>query len=125
MDYINYCVDNVTSRKMICVFPKQEPRMTREVQTLIKAWDAAYTSGMQLHSRARSALRRSIKLKLKYKQQIETHFSNSTIKLKVKDQVLQLLPSNNTAGFHKHLLSLSILIMCPCMLQNINNNPSA
>ena len=45
MNYINFCVTNVTRRRTVRVFPNQKPWMCREVHTLLKARDAAYRSG--------------------------------------------------------------------------------
>lgn len=53
--------------------------MTHKTQKLIKARDAAYRSGDgSAYSRARTALRRGIKLtKLEHKRRIEALFNNS------------------------------------------------
>ncbi len=80
LDYINFCVDSVTTWRQIRVFPNQKPWMTHKVRLLIKAKDAASRSGdSSRYSTARAALRKGIKYaKLDYKRRIETHFETST-----------------------------------------------
>lgn len=70
VDYINFCVDSVTSWRQIRVFPNQKPWMTHKVRLLIKARDIAFRPGdSSAYSTARAALRRGIKsTKLDYRK---------------------------------------------------------
>ncbi|KAI5615474.1 gastrula zinc finger protein XlCGF28.1-like [Silurus asotus] len=79
LDYINTCIDNVTTVKHVKCFPNQKPWMNSEVRLLLKARDAAFKSGSaEDYNRARSNLKRGIrKAKLTFKRHIEEHFHNS------------------------------------------------
>lgn len=45
LDYINICINNVTTHKLIKTFPNQKPWMNREIRLLLKARGAAFRSG--------------------------------------------------------------------------------
>lgn len=79
LDYINECVEGVTTHKTVKLFPNQKPWMNKEVRFLLKARDAAFRSGDQeAYSSARSNLRKGIsRAKLHYKKRIEEHFNSS------------------------------------------------
>ena len=80
LDYINFCVDTVTSPKQVYVAPNQKPWMTAKLKSLINARGIVYRSGdTEAYSAARAALRRGISsAKLVYKNRIEAHFHNSS-----------------------------------------------
>ena len=45
LDYINFCVDTVTSSKQVYVASNQKPWMTAKLKSLTNARDIAYRSG--------------------------------------------------------------------------------
>jgi len=45
LDYIKFCIGNVTVDKNIWVFQNQKPWITNQVRTLLRACDAAFRSG--------------------------------------------------------------------------------
>ncbi|KAK0148357.1 NLR family CARD domain-containing protein 3 [Merluccius polli] len=79
LDYIKFCIGNVTVDKNIRVFPNQKPWLTSQVRTLLKARDAAFRSGDEaLYRTSRADLKRSIKkAKADHKRKIESHLSSN------------------------------------------------
>lgn len=79
LEYICFCVDNVTSWRQHRVFPNTPPWMTHGVQQLIRARNSAFRSGDQeVYSRARAALRRGINTaKQHHRRRIEARFADS------------------------------------------------
>ena len=100
MDYINFCVNNVTRRRTVRVFPNQKPWMCREVRTLLKARDAAYRSGdAPAYSVARAALRRGIKsAKAKHRQRVEQLFHTHTNPRQVWEGIRAISDYKGTAS---------------------------
>ncbi|KAK7929457.1 hypothetical protein WMY93_005852 [Mugilogobius chulae] len=80
LDYICFCVDNVTCWRQFRVFPNTPPWMTQEVKQLIRARDTAFHSGDQeAYSAARADLRRGINTaKRHYRRRIEARFETTT-----------------------------------------------
>ncbi|KAK7893484.1 hypothetical protein WMY93_022636 [Mugilogobius chulae] len=80
LDYICFCVDNVTCWRQFRVFPNTPPWMTQEVKQLIRARDTAFHSGDQeAYSAARADLRRGINTaKRHYRSRIEARFETTT-----------------------------------------------
>ncbi|XP_061751164.1 probable RNA-directed DNA polymerase from transposon BS isoform X2 [Nerophis ophidion] len=81
LDYIQFCIGNVTVEKTIRVYPNKKPWMTSQVRTLLRAHDAAFRSGDRaLYSAARADLKRGIKkAKAHNRRCIESHlFSNNS-----------------------------------------------
>uniref|UniRef100_A0A3B3D318 Reverse transcriptase domain-containing protein n=1 Tax=Oryzias melastigma TaxID=30732 RepID=A0A3B3D318_ORYME len=79
LDYIQFCIGNVTVDKTIRVFPNQKPWMTSQVRTLLRARDTAFRSGDRaLYSAARADLRRGIKkAKADHRMRIESNLSSN------------------------------------------------
>ena len=77
--YITACVNTVNVDKEVTVFPNQKPWINKEVQTSLKARDAAYRSGDTVrNSSARADLKRAIReAKQDYKKKIEDHFTHN------------------------------------------------
>ncbi|KAF7667660.1 hypothetical protein LDENG_00052230 [Lucifuga dentata] len=77
--YISKCTDDVTTSKTIITRANQKPWFTAEVQTLVKARDAAFKSGdREALSKIRAGLSQAIRAaKCNYDQKIHGHFSNS------------------------------------------------
>ena len=81
LEYIKYCMDNVTVDKRVRVYPNTKPWMTREVKGLLNERNRAYRAGDQgLLSAARANLKRGIrKAKAEHRSKIEDHLqSNNT-----------------------------------------------
>ena len=80
LDYICFCVDNVTTWRQSRVYPNTPPWMTHGVQQLLRARNSAFRSGDQeAYSRARTALRRGIKsAKQHHRRRIEARFADTT-----------------------------------------------
>lgn len=77
LDYIRFCMGNVTVDKNIRVFPNQKPWMNSQVRTLLRACDAAFRSGNRaLYNIACADLKEESK-KVDYKRRIESHLSSS------------------------------------------------
>ncbi|XP_072769008.1 uncharacterized protein [Nerophis lumbriciformis] len=78
LDYIKFCIGNVTVEKNIRVYPNKKPWMTSQVRTLLRARDAAFRSGDRaLYSVARADLKRGIKkAKADHRRCIESHLSS-------------------------------------------------
>ncbi|KAK0154408.1 hypothetical protein N1851_003517 [Merluccius polli] len=72
LDYINTCVDNIITHKLIRTFPNQKPWMNREVRLLLRESDVVYRSGdATASSSSRAKLKRCIReAKHNYKLQI-------------------------------------------------------
>ena len=100
MDYVNFCVNNVTKRRTVRVFPNQKPWMCREVRTLLKARDAAYRSGdAPVYSVARAAQRRGIKsAKAKHRQRVEQLFHTHTNPRQVWEGIRAISDYKGTAS---------------------------
>ena len=79
LDYIQFCIGNVTVDKIIRVFPNQKPWMTSQVHTLLRARDAAFRSGDRaLYRAARADLKSGItRAKADHKERIESHLSSN------------------------------------------------
>lgn len=79
LDYIKFCIGNVTVDKNIRVFPNQKPWMTNQVRILLRARDAAFRSGDRaLYRAARANLKSGIKeAKADHKRSIESHLSSN------------------------------------------------
>ncbi|KAK0137703.1 hypothetical protein N1851_026097 [Merluccius polli] len=79
LDYIQFCIGNVTVDKNIQVFPNQKPWMTYQVRTLLRARDAAFRSGDRaLYRAARADLKKGIKrAKAAHRLRIESHLSSN------------------------------------------------
>uniref|UniRef100_A0A8C7X192 Reverse transcriptase domain-containing protein n=1 Tax=Oryzias sinensis TaxID=183150 RepID=A0A8C7X192_9TELE len=79
LDYVKFCIGNVTVDKSIRVFPNQKPWMTTQVCKLLKARDAAFRSGDRaLYRAARADLRKGVKkAKLDHRRIIEAHLSSN------------------------------------------------
>uniref|UniRef100_A0AAV2LE96 Helicase ATP-binding domain-containing protein n=1 Tax=Knipowitschia caucasica TaxID=637954 RepID=A0AAV2LE96_KNICA len=79
LDYIKFCMGNVTVNKTIRVFPNQKPWMSKQVRTLLQARDAAFRSGDRaLYSAARADLEKGIKrAKKDHKRRTESHMSSN------------------------------------------------
>lgn len=75
LDYIRFCIGNVTVDKTIRIYPNQKPWMTRQVRMLLHARHSAFRSGNRaLYSGARADLRRAIKeAKAAYTRAEEDH----------------------------------------------------
>ena len=73
LDYIRFCMDNVTRIRCMRFYSKRKPWMTMEVQSLLKFRNNAFTSGdTALYSAARANLRRGIcEAKATYRMRIE------------------------------------------------------
>ncbi|KAL0173817.1 hypothetical protein M9458_029785, partial [Cirrhinus mrigala] len=82
LDYIKFCIGNVTVDKNIRVFPNQKPWMTSQVRRLLKARDAVFRSGDRaLYRAARADLKKGIKkAKTDYKRRLESHLSSNNIR---------------------------------------------
>ncbi|XP_060768086.1 uncharacterized protein LOC132875344 [Neoarius graeffei] len=80
LDYIYFCVDNVTCWRQFRVFPNTPPWMTHGVQQLIRARDSAFHSGDQeAYSAARANLKRGINTaKHHHRRRIEARFDTTT-----------------------------------------------
>ncbi|XP_072771248.1 uncharacterized protein [Nerophis lumbriciformis] len=78
LDYIKFCIGNVTVEKTNRVYPNKKPWMTSQVRTLLRARDAAFRSGDRaLYSVARADLKRGIKkAKADHRRCIESHLSS-------------------------------------------------
>lgn len=62
LSYINFCIDNVTSKKQLKIFPNQKPWFNNSVRVLLKTRDAALRSGdREAYRKAREDLDRGIK----------------------------------------------------------------
>lgn len=79
LDYIKYCIDNVTVEKRIWVYPNRKPWMTEEVQCLLRERNIAFRAGdAALNSTARSNPKRGIReAKADYKRKIEYCFKSN------------------------------------------------
>ena len=79
LSYINFCTDNVCTKKQIKIFPNQKPWFTNGVRVLPRARDTAFRSGdREAYSRARAALKRGIKnAKEQYNKRIEDNFRDN------------------------------------------------
>ncbi|CAG5867200.1 unnamed protein product, partial [Menidia menidia] len=79
LDYICFCLDNVTTWKQSRVYPNTPPWMTHGVQQLLRARNSAFRSGdHEAYSRARTALRRGIKsAKQHHRRRIEARFADT------------------------------------------------
>lgn len=80
LDYINFCVDIVTSWKQIRIYPNVKPWMTPKVQSLLRAQNAAYRTGdFNAYTAAGAELRNAIRsAKLAYKTRIEARFNSAS-----------------------------------------------
>ncbi len=79
LDYIKFCIGNVTVDKNIRAFPNQKPWMISQVRTLLRARNAAFKSGDRaLYRAARANLKRGIKrTKVDHRMRIESHLSSN------------------------------------------------
>ncbi|KAI3355005.1 hypothetical protein L3Q82_004794 [Scortum barcoo] len=79
LGYISKCTEDVTSTRTVTEYPNQKPWLNAEVQSLLKARDAAFRSGDRLALRAaRRQLTAGVKrAKAAYAQRIQGHFTSN------------------------------------------------
>lgn len=79
LDYIQFCIGNVTVDKNIRAFPNQKLWMTSQVRILLRARDTVFRSGDRaLYRAARADLKRGIKrAKADHRMRIESHLSSN------------------------------------------------
>lgn len=73
---ISFCMDNVTPRKQVKIFPNQKPWFNTNIRALLQARDVALRSGdREAYRKARANLNRGTRAaKTRYREQIEANF---------------------------------------------------